>query len=474
MRLYVVVLLLLTTLSSCKNGKDDSGDYAFFGGEIINPSNDYVLLYNTKDEVDTLYLDHNNRFMRKISNFEPGLFTFVHGGEYQWVLLEPKDSILLRLNTYFFDESLVFTGKGARKNNYLVKTFLDNESENLKFRQFCQMEPEKFEQVLDSTRQRKLDELHEFLAQKNYSDLFKSIAENSINYNYYANKEMYPFGYYGYGNLIHYKDLPDGFYDFRKDVDYNIGALSEFYTYNQFLYSHFNNLALQKFYENATHHDMFDSKSVIYNLEKLKLIDSLVSNEIIRNNLLKLTTRNFISTCEDSLEIQQVLTSFLQKTSSKKDKTMMNSLVRSVRGLRRGNKLPRLELVNYEDNTVILDSIIKKPTVIYFWSSTLPLLMRNSHYKVTQLKTKFPNVDFIGININDDVNTHWKSIIDEHDFSTNYEYQFKDPNEAQQVLAINSVNKSILVGKDSKIIDANALLFTSEFEEQLKELMHYK
>lgn len=474
MRLFVAVLLLLTTLSSCKKSTGDSGDYAYFGGEIINPSNDFVLLYDTKDVVDTLYLDHNNRFLQKIANVEPGLYTFVHGGEYQWILLEPRDSILLRLNTNEFDESLVFTGIGARKNNYLVKTFLDNEAENRKFRTLCQMEPEKFEHVLDSIRNKKLNELHEFLSEKEYSDLFKSIAENSINYNYYANKEMYPFGYYGYGNLIHHNDLPEGFYDFRRDVDYNIQALSEFYTYNQFLYSHFNNLALQKFYETHTHHDAFNSKSLVYNLEKLKLIDSLVSNERIKNNLLKLTTRNFISMSDDSTEIQELMQSYLQKTSNEKDKAMMNALMHSVKGLRRGNTLPRLALVNYDDHTVILDSIIKKPTVIYFWSSTLPQLMRNSHYKVTQLRTKFPNIDFIGININDDDNTHWKNILDEHKFLVNSEFQFKDPNEAQQALAINSVNKSILVNKDSKIINANALLFTSEFEEQLKELMHYK
>ena len=75
------------------------------------------------DKVDTLLLDKNNRFIHKISNFTSGLYAFSHGGEYQWVLLEPKDSLLLRLNTIDFDESLVFTGKGARKNNYLIKNF---------------------------------------------------------------------------------------------------------------------------------------------------------------------------------------------------------------------------------------------------------------------------------------------------------------------------------------------------------------
>jgi hypothetical protein len=326
---------------------------------------------------------------------------------------------------------------------------------------------------LDSIRKSKLEDLNEFLDQKNYSDLFKTIAKTSINYNYYANKEIYPFGYFGYGNLIHFKDLPNDFYDFRKYIDYNLEDLSEFYTYNKFLYSHFNNLALQKFYKSATHDDIFDSKSVIYNLEKLNLIDSLVSSEMIKNNLLKFTTRDFISTCEDSSEIQLMLTSFLQKSSSQKDKDIINDLAFSIKGLKRGNKLPYIRLIDYNDQEFILDSLITKPTVIYFWSSTFPLQMRNSHYKVKQLKTKYPNIDFIGININDDDIAHWKEILNKYTFPVTNEYQFKTPLVAQEALAINSVNKSILVGKDSKIINANALIFTSEFESELKYLNNY-
>ena len=175
-----------------------------------------------------------------------------------------------------------------------------------------------------------------------------------------------------------------------------------------------------------------------------------------------------------AIRAAEVLTSFLHKTSNVKDKELINGWAYSVKGLKRGNRLPNIALVDYDDKTVVIDSIISKPTVIYFWSSTLPQMMKNSHYKVTQLKSKFPNIDFIGININDDDNSHWKNILDQHDFPTAKEFQFKYPNEGQEALAINSVNKSILVGSDSKIINANALLFTSEFEEELKELIHYK
>ncbi|MFC4722090.1 TlpA family protein disulfide reductase [Geojedonia litorea] len=463
----------MTSLLSCKKSVEAGEDYAFIGGEVINPNNDYVTI-SSSTRFDTIALDAKNRFLFKINNLKPGLYAFAHGGEYQMVLLEPQDSIIFRLNTNDFDESLVYTGRGAKKNNYLIKMFLDNEQENQNFMNLCQFEPSRFEKVLDSTRHSKLKELDEFLSFKSYSDLFKTIATTGINYNYYANKEIYPFGYYGYRNLIHYNDLPENFYSYRKDIDYNNEDLIEFYTYNKFLYSHFNNLALKKYYQTATHYDLFDRTSVIYNLEKLNLIDSLVSNPAIKNNLLKYTTRDFMSVSEDSLETQKVLNSFLEKCSSDRDKNYINSLAFSLKGLKKGKKLPKLVLVDYNDNEVVFDSIITKPTVIYFWSSSLPLLLKNSHYKVKQLKTKFPNIDFIGININDDDNTHWKKILNQYNFPVTHEFQFKYPNESLKALAINSVKKSILVTKDCKIINPNVLLYTSEFEEELAQISKKK
>ncbi|MCB0446273.1 MAG: hypothetical protein KDD03_01960 [Gelidibacter sp.] len=474
MKQYIFLLLTLSTLLGCKNDTQEEDNYVYFGGEIINPTNDYVLLYNSEDDVDTLYMDENNRFLKKISNFKSGLYTFFHGGEYQWLLLEPKDSLLIRLNTIDFDESLVFTGDGARKNNYLIKTFLENEDDNQKFMHLCQMEPAAFEKVLDSIKDKKLNDLNDFIKQNSYSKLFQEIATTSINYNYYANKEIYPFGYFGYSNLIHFKDLPPNFYDYRKEIDYNNEALSDFYTYNKFLYSHFNNLALAKYYKNATHNVVFDNKSVNYNLEKLNLMDSLVSNRRIKNSLLKNTTRDFILVSQDSSEIQEVLGSFLKRTTSDKDKKYINELVHSIKNLKRGKRLPSLELLDYNDNIVLIDTLVKRATVIYFWSSNLPVHMRNSHYKVNALKTKYPQFDFIGININDDDNSHWKSTLTLNKLPVTNEYQFKEPNDAMNALAINSVNKSILVNKDSKIINPNALLFSSEFEEQLERLSHKK
>jgi hypothetical protein len=470
MKLYVYPLLALLSLISCKNNSDDTMDSAYFGGEVVNPNNDYVLLYSPKEKLDTLYLDNHNRFFIKVKHVEPGLYTFTHGGEYQMVLLEPKDSIMLRLNTIDFDESLVFTGNGAKKNNFLIKNFLENETEQQNFINVSQLNPEQFDRYSDSSRVEKLNELSAFSENKELSDLFETIAKTSINYNYYANKERYPFGYFGYKNLKEYKNLPENFYAYRKDIDYNIGCLSDFYIYNRFLYSHFNNIALDAFYKSAPENAMFDRESLVYNLAKLSLMDSLIKNEVIKNNLLKNTTKDYISMNDDSISNEKIIASFLEKSTNSSDKAYIKGLMTAIKNLKPGKPLPKIRLINYNETESNLSDLITKPTVIYFWSSNIKTHYRNCHYKVKELKAKYPNINFIAININDNDKKYWKKTLDDYKFPTKNEYQFKYPDEGRLTFVINTVSKVILVDKDLKIVDSNYNIFHPEFEEQLKKL----
>src|SRR5690606_7095163 len=148
-----------------------------------------------------------------------GLYTFSHGGEIQIVLLEPNDSIMFRLNTKDFDESLVFTGKGAKKNNYLVNLFLNGEAEDKIILSFSQLPAEEFEIKLDSLREIKLNDLREFITKQSTSELFNHLAESNINYDYYLSKEVYPFVNYANSERKNFESLSDNFYDYRNHIN---------------------------------------------------------------------------------------------------------------------------------------------------------------------------------------------------------------------------------------------------------------
>jgi hypothetical protein len=115
-------MLLLVVLNSCDSDKKETMTY--FGGKIINPKSNNVVLYSMDKVIDTFYLDKENKFLGKLKNANEGLYYFFHGDENQYIYLEPKDSLMLRLNTWDFDESLVFAGEGAERNNVLIDCFI--------------------------------------------------------------------------------------------------------------------------------------------------------------------------------------------------------------------------------------------------------------------------------------------------------------------------------------------------------------
>ena len=476
LRQIALISILASLTFGCNSNSSGDADFAYIGGEIINPKNKNVVLYNTKGKVaDSLTLDANNRFIHKIENLQPGIYLITHGGEYQTILLEANDSIMFRLNTYDFDESLVFTGLGAKKNNYIIKIYLENEAEAKKLVKYAtNMEPEVFNAHIEKRRLQQLDEFQKFLEHNEASEFFKSIVEANINYNSYADKEIYPFAYFGNNKLIHIKDLPEEFYAHRADIDYNASHLSHFFSYNRFLFSHIDNLATKTYYQNNPYHSQFDRHSMDYNKSKLDLVDSIITDETLRNHLFKYKTRDFVSNNHTEAEANEILNYYLARSTNEEDKKGMKDLVSSLKLLRQGNPIPDLAIINYDDIEYGLNSIIKKPTIIYFWSSNSKMQYRNSHYKVKELKKDFSHVDFLSINLNRNDDKTWKAIIDNYDFPTENEYKFKYPQEARKTLAVNYLNKAIIVNEYGTILHPNINIFKSDFKELLSELLQKK
>lgn len=469
MKFYFFTLLITLLTFSCNNSKVAESDYAYFGGEIINPSNNYVTISNATEEKDTIYLDNNNRFLYKIDSLKPGMFTFTHGGEYQTILLEPHDSLLIRLNTNDFDESLVYTGIGSKKNNFLIKSFLHDEIEYTQFKKTRHLEPEVFVEHMKELRERKIAHFEEFLSKKTSSKLFETIVRSSIDYNFYTYHEMFPFGYYGNNKLIHFKDLPDNFYNFRKDVDLNDESLSKLYAYNRFLFWHFNNIALKQYYIEG-HHDTFDRMALDYNIEKLKLIDSAITNEKIKNYLLKHNIRDFVLNTDDREATIKIINYYLERSTNPDDKYYLKTLVESTNKLKPGHVLPDASLIDFNGNAVKLSSLITKPTVIYCWSSVYRMHSRNSHFKISRLQERFPDVNFIAINFNDNDQHYWKKTVKSLNFPTRNEYMFSNPEKASQQYVITFSHKIFVVDENMEIVTSNTELFNDELTEYLEKL----
>ncbi|KAB1067591.1 hypothetical protein F6U93_09905 [Tamlana haliotis] len=470
MRFYFSFLVLLVTLSSCKD-EIAPCSYAYLGGEIINPSSNYVIL--TKDDVvlDTVKLNGVNRFIYKINPVKSGIYTFKHGLEAQIAFLEPRDSVFFRLNTLDFDESLVFTGKGAKKNNYLIEDFLDHEKEEKAIIRLSQLEPKIYEQKIDSIKVLKDEKLARFTDKYNPSSLFVRIVEANNTYSYYSNKEVYPFAHHGRNKAKNLKSLPEGFYDYRKTINYNDTIFSDYHNYRQFLKHNVSNLAL-KVHKSHDNGKSREARAFCYNFERLKLVDSLVSKSKIKDDLLYHFTLKYLSKSNNETNNKKVLNFYQEKSSNASEKVRMTRYAESIHRLKTGSTLPTINLVDYNKNSLKLGNQINKLTVISFWSNVYYEHFKDSHYKIKELRRKYPEVDFISINIDDYGIDKAKTLLNTFNFKYAGEYQFENSESASEKLIIYPITKSIIVDQNSTILDSNSNIFSYYFEDNLLGLIN--
>lgn len=467
MKLHYFGLIFILTLFNCKKDANTGEEnFAYLGGEIINPYTNFVVLLKADKLIDTIKLDNKNRFIYKLNNLEPGLYSFYNGGEMQVVLLEPRDSIIFRLNTLEFDESLVFTGNGDKKNNYLITEFLENEIQENKIFKLCQLKPDTYEKRIDSIKDFKLKKFNEHKVKYGASELFEKLALANIDFSYYSSKEVYPFVHHGGNKSDIIKSLPSNFYDYRKEINYNDTFLKDIHYYNSFLRYSVNNLSLK----NHLHHhanESFNWNSLCYNLDRLRLIDSLVKNKTIKNDLLYHFTTKYLFKSSDHEGNTKILNSFLQKSSNENDKTAIKRYEASLNNLKAGALLPDIKLVDYNNNEFSINTLIHTPTVICFWSHAYYDHFKESHYKLNELKAKYPEVTFIVVNVDESNTENPKQSLRKNRFATTNEYQFKTPKEAMETLALQPITKTIIVDKNKKIVYNNSNIFSRVFEEQL-------
>ena len=130
MKIRLLFILLLAVFFSCQP-KNKTRTGIFLGGHILNPSSRTVTLYQGAKVIEMLELYENLRYQRKNDSLPSGIYKLEHLPEYQTLLLEEKDSLWVRINAAAFDESIVYSGIGASKNNFLIELFLKQDLEHL-------------------------------------------------------------------------------------------------------------------------------------------------------------------------------------------------------------------------------------------------------------------------------------------------------------------------------------------------------
>ncbi|WP_196892910.1 TlpA family protein disulfide reductase [Aureivirga marina] len=457
MKQFLLIIFTAIIAIGCQTTKRD--DYAYFGGRIINPKSNYVILSKDKLIIDTIYLNKNNQFLTKLQTPQEGLYKFRHGNEFQYVFIQPFDSILVRLNTWNFDKSLVYTGKGSSKNEFLINALINDEKDYKNLYPYFHLNSKQFAKKVDSIVNRNNKNYEIFITQNpDVSPLFLRYAKAAISYPPARVKEIYPLLHKKRLRLDNFETIQDDFYAFRSELNINDSFLNDFYPFTNYVVTHLYNEAYNQKFKGG-------KQSVTSNM--LHLVHDNINKEEFRNKLLrKVIYDDFKS--ETSCGISDKEYNLFQKfCSNPKFQTEVKKLYDDSRKVIHQQPLSNFDVVNLTGDSKHIKQLIKnKNTVIYFWSDNY-LSPEYLYKRVSFLEKKHPNFTFIGINTqsNHDIieNTFVKKI------DSKNQYQLTEKSIAHSYVTSN-YPRTIIINKNGVVENGFANLSSNKLSEQLNKV----
>lgn len=458
---YFAFITLTISLINCKSKMKEV--HTYFGGKIIHPKSDHVILYSMDQAIDTFYLDENNNFFGELKIASEGLFYFTHGYENQYLYLQPNDSLLLRLNTWDFDESLVFAGKGADRNNVLIDCFLEEERESNSTYELNKLEPKKFKEKFDSLIKDKLFLYDEYVkTHPEESNGYRKVLKVALTYPLYARLEKYP--------MIHAKltesdKLPEinkSFYDYRKSVEIDDDSLIYYPPYSKYVRNHLYNETYSLGYT-----PMKKNYTANFTSDLLTIIHKKISHEDTKNAFLKQTILSHFFN-KSSCNLNQVpFDKFLKFSSDEEDKNQVRNLISDTQSILLNSKLVEFSINDYLDTPRSIHDLIKgKNAFLFFWSPEYvsePYLVSRINF----LSNTYQNIAFIPIKI-DGVKTERIEKLD-----IKAQFYLADDSSANQFLT-SKMPRSILVNKQGKVMNGYASISSPNLDEYLINLNKLK
>ncbi len=451
---FFILTAFLPTVISCKKAEENPRTY--FGGKITNPKGTYVYLLKNEQVLDSAKINPTNKFLFQLDSLSTGLYTFKHGPEFQYIFLEPKDSLMLYLNAWNFDESIIFSGKGAGKNNFLIGAFLENEEIEKKFKPHYTLNEQDFSQRIEETTLHLSEAYQKFLdiESENPSDAFKKLAEIAIHYPAYAKKELFVLKHRDGQNIYDHPEVSTGFYDFRNEVDLNDESLFSYRAYSYYLEAFLYNQAYQK--------EKNDPSKKNFTLNFMEAVSENITNVEMKNKFLASgfwasVSRNHL-TEEQTAAIENY---FMAHCTDNKYVAEAKQVMKQRNFLKTGDAFPSLKAYNMDNQKVEVNKLVKnKNTIIYFW----PKEVENQELLLESLSTysaQFPDVLFVGIDQHKSKGD-WHEFIEEKKLPKTAQYKMDEASELTSWFA-GDMARAVVVRKNGHVMNSY-LLFNDRYQ----------
>ena len=454
---YITLSFICLTLLGCTNSKENAS--TFFGGRIINPKTKFVVLYANDKVIDTLLLNDKNKFLGTYDNLDEGLYYFQHGNENQYIYLEPKDSLMLRLNTWDFDESLVFAGKGAERNNILIDIFLETENERKNFYQLNKLNSKAYKNKIDSIIESKLHTYSDYKEKHaDETEAYFKILKTALVYPIYSRVERYPINHVYISRKDNFPKIEASFYEYRSNLDFDNNALMYYTPYARYITNYLYNITYS-----LGHKPMKDEFSSGFTLDLLNTINAKIDAKDSKNAFLKRTVLDHFYRKSSCNLNEKAFDVFFSLSSNKRDKALLKNLIQDNKLILKGDEIKGFTILDFTNQPIqINDFTTNKKSVLLFWNKEY-ISKSMISARIPFLQKKYPLLNFAVIEIDGDNTNRIKDI----DIKNQY---FINSKTLENNFLTSKMHRTILVNTDGIVENGYAAISSGNIHKQLEEL----
>jgi peroxiredoxin len=344
-----------------------------------------------------------------------------------------------------------------------MESYLKNESDKEKMFDVYDYDISKFTFNTDSTYKSNKKSYNIHKNDIKWSKDFDEYAKAALDFNYYSKKELYP--------VIHklrtaedvFDKLPNHYYDYRKNIDFNNVELSTYSPFVIYLSHLLNNVGMVKYHNHFSDIDL----ALTTNINKLNIADTLIKNEKVKNSILNNIAFSYLLEDQNMINNQKFLESYRKFSTDNSKKNEILRIGNAIQLLIAGNQLPEVNLVDKDGLTVFSNSIIKKKAVLFFYTKEALTHLAAAHKKALAFKSKYPDYQFIAINLDKD-QKEWLELLSNYKFEGIQEYRCSNFEDIKNKWAITKIHRALVLDGNGKIKNAFSNLFDVKFEYELK------
>ena len=442
----------------------------YIGGEIVNPNARYLVLKKNGLVIDTLPLNEKNSFSYKFNHPEEGIYLIKHRPETQNIYLYPGDSLLFRVNTLAFDESIHFSGTGAHRNNLMAEMFLEDEANTDLILSYYKTPPAEFERKADSIYEERLRQLEQTDQKRGFSDEFVELARKVIDYESYDFRERYIYLVHKY-NKEYLPKISKRFHDYRTQVNFNDQSLQSSTGYRRFIDNYLINQWLKSCANGSSDsRDCFDLTSTGNILARLDNVAELIHLPHLRNYFLTKLGVLGIVTADSKEDMASILQSLQEKNFAAEELKDMRQLAAIQTAFVPGTQLQSAPLITARGDTLSIKEVLNQPTVLFLWS----LYNRNhqqDHALIRGLRKKYPQVNFVGLNIDVGEREDWLAAVEDNGYNSKKEFQLGQTGINKKFFQY-FLNKLLLIDSTGKVVIGDAFINSPELESHILLLLN--